>query len=137
MQAACRFAPKSGLALHKSIAKGQKRIFRAQRKKLANTKTTTEMIIAAANASPIILPSCSGHPVFGSKYLIVCSPAASKVSFSRKLAMNFKIPNGYRNNSHRNEPTYLPPGHSTKPSVRRQKFHALMEEIDAKNQTTD
>ena len=50
--------------------------------------------------------------------------------------MNFKIPNGHRNNSYRNEPTYLPPGHSTKPSVRRQKFHALMEEIDAKTAPT-
>ena len=45
--------------------------------------------------------------------------------------MNFKIPNGHRNNSYRNEPTYLPPGHSTKSSVRRQKFHALMGEMDA------
>ena len=50
--------------------------------------------------------------------------------------MNFKIPNSHRNNSYRNEPTYLPPGHSTKPSVRRQKFHALMEEIDAKTAPT-
>ena len=97
----------------------RKRTFRVQRKKLDSTKTRTETTIAAANASPIILPSCSGHPVFGSKYSIICCPATSKVSFSRTLAINFKIPNGYRNNSYRNEPTYLSPGHSTKPSVPR------------------
>jgi hypothetical protein len=49
--------------------------------------------------------------------------------------MNFKIPNGHRNNSYRNEPTYPPPSHSTKP--RRQKFHALMGEMDANGSPRD
>ena len=93
------------------------KIFRVQRNKLDATKTITERTIAAAKVSPIILPSRSGPLVFGSKYSIICSPAASKVSFRRTLAINFKIPNGYRNNSYRNEPTYLSPGHSTKPQL--------------------
>ena len=89
------------------------KIFRVQRHQLDATKTITERTIAAAKASPITLPSRSGPFVFGSKYSIICFPAASKVSFRRTLAINFKIPNGYRNNSYRNEPTYLPQGHST------------------------
>jgi len=56
--------------LHRMSALGQRNM-------LDVTKTSTETTIAAANASPIILPSCSGHPVFGSKYTIICSPAHS------------------------------------------------------------
>ena len=41
--------------------------------------------------------------------------------------MNFKIPNGHRNNSYRNEPTYPPPSHSTKPQFAVKNFMLLWE----------
>jgi hypothetical protein len=48
-----------------------------------NTKAITEMMVAAANASPINLPNCSGHPVFGSKYGMIDLPLYYTYSVGR------------------------------------------------------
>jgi hypothetical protein len=54
---------------------------------------------------------------------IRCADAIARASFcvlrvlsKRPLAMDFEIPDGYRNNSYGNKPTYLSAGHRTKAS---------------------
>ena len=50
--------------------------------------------------------------------------------------MNFKIPNGHRNRFLSKRTNLSAPRSFDKAFIRRQKFHALMEEIDAKTAPT-